>query len=135
MRCVASPALSSAELYADPDLIERVFANLIGNAVVYVPEGRRREVEITGQTEGERICYAVTDNGIGIAPEFADVIFTPLRRLKTSLGGQAASGDGIGLSLVKTIIESHGGTIWLDTDYEGEGSRFRICLPANTQKD
>ncbi len=69
--------------------------------------------------------FSVSDNGIGIAPEFIDKVFIIFQRLH---GRDVYSGTGIGLALCKKIVEHHGGAIWIDTDYT-DGTRFRFTLP------
>ncbi len=70
-------------------------------------------------------CSPFSDNGIGIADEFVEKVFVIFQRLH---GRDAYAGTGIGLALVKKIIEHHGGTIAIDTSYDG-GTRFRFTLP------
>ena len=77
-----------------------------------------------GEQDGDWL-FSVSDNGIGIADEFVDKVFVIFQRLH---GRDAYAGTGIGLALVKKIVEYHGGTIWIDTDYSG-GTRFRFTLP------
>ena len=72
--------------------------------------------------------FTFSDNGIGIGEEFIDKVFVIFQRLH---GRDAYTGTGIGLALVKKIVEHHGGTIWIDTSYD-DGTRFRFTLPAMT---
>ena len=69
--------------------------------------------------------FTVTDNGIGIAQEFADKVFVIFQRLH---GRDVYTGTGIGLALCKKIVEHHGGSIWIDTSYT-DGTRFRFTIP------
>ena len=105
-----------------------LWQNLIANAIKF----RRRTARPaspsdTGRAAGSRTATgcSASDNGIGIADEFVDKVFVIFQRLH---GRDAYAGTGIGLALVKKIVEYHGGTIWIDTDYSG-GTRFRFTLP------
>jgi len=73
----------------------------------------------------------VSDNGIGIEPQYAERVFLIFQRLH---GRDAYDGSGIGLALCRRIVEYHGGQIWLDTDYEG-GASFRFTLPRSGESD
>jgi signal transduction histidine kinase len=114
------------EVMGDPTLLAMVWQNLIANAIKFRAADRPPVVRITvdRQTEGMwRICVA--DNGIGIAPEFAEKVFVIFQRLH---GRDAYPGTGIGLALCRRIIEHHGGSISLDTSYP-DGTRICFTLP------
>lgn len=99
--------------------------NLIGNAIKYRgPEKPQVRVEAT--REGTNWQFAVSDNGIGIDPQHGERIFKMFQRLHTR---QEYSGTGIGLAVVKRIVESHGGSIWVRSE-RGKGSTFFFTLPA-----
>lgn len=112
-------------IMGDHDLIQRLFQNLVANALKY----RRQDVppRITVAVERERRSWliTVTDNGIGIDPRFAERIFEVFTRLHND---STYVGLGIGLALCKQIAESHKGRLWLDTDYR-DGARFCLSLP------
>jgi len=112
---------------ADPSQLAQVFQNLIGNALTFrSAEPPRIRVEAT-EEEGA-VRFSISDNGIGIAPEYHDRIFQMFQRLHTR---DRYPGSGIGLAIVQRIIERHGGRVWLESG-EGEGSTFFFTLPANT---
>jgi signal transduction histidine kinase len=114
------------EVMGDPTLLTMLWQNLIGNALKFQVAGRAPVVRITvsAQPDGPwSLC--VEDNGIGIAPEFAEKIFVIFQRLH---GRDAYPGTGIGLAICKRIAEYHGGDITLDTSY-AEGARFCFTLP------
>ncbi len=111
---------------ADPAQLEQVFMNLITNAVKY-----RRPVEPLAVTiSAERLNgvweFSVADNGIGIEAEYLDRIFVMFRRLHTH---DQYDGTGIGLAVVKKIVERHGGRVRVEST-PGEGSTFFFTLPA-----
>ncbi len=110
----------------DPSQINQVFANLVGNAIKYRSPDRPPEIRITAERDDGRWRFAVQDNGIGIEPEYHDRIFEVFQRLHTQ---NEYEGTGIGLAVVKRIVERHGGRCWLAST-PGEGSTFFFSLPA-----
>ena len=106
-----------------------LWQNLIGNAVKFHRDGVAPHIVIDcdreADDESSNWTFTVTDNGIGIAPEFSEKVFVIFQRLH---GRDAYTGTGIGLALCKKIVEHHGGTIGIDTSYQ-EGTRFRFTLP------
>jgi len=118
--------LANVPVHGDFELFTQLLQNLIGNAVKYVAPGVTPNVEVEGRRTPEGVEISVCDNGIGIAPEQAETVFTIFRRLHRDETTYA--GDGIGLALCRRIVEAHGGTIALDTSY-GPGCRFLVTLP------
>jgi signal transduction histidine kinase len=112
-------------VHGEPTLLTAVFQNLISNAVKFRGEVPPR-IEVTAERTDRTWTFSVSDNGIGIDPQFADQVFIIFQRLH---GKDAYPGTGIGLALCRKIVEFHGGTIWLDTDTP-EGTTFRFTLPA-----
>jgi signal transduction histidine kinase len=111
----------------DPTLLAMLWQNLIGNAMKFRPEDQspRIVIECVPGADDAGWLLTVSDNGIGIAPEFVDKVFVIFQRLH---GRDVYGGTGIGLALCKKIVEHHGGTIWIDTSYTA-GTRFRFTLP------
>ena len=109
---------------ADRIQLGRIFQNLISNAIKFRDEAAT-VVEISAHRDGAWWEFDVQDNGIGIAPKFHDRIFTIFQRLNTR---DKYPGTGIGLAIVKRIVERHGGTIRVDSALGG-GARFTFSLP------
>jgi len=111
--------------------VEQVFANLIANAVQYLDGTRPGRIDIgwvggpvPEAPPGQQV-YCVKDNGLGIAASARDKVFLAFQRLHP----KAAPGEGIGLTLVRRVVERHGGKIWF-TSAVGEGTSFFVSLPA-----
>jgi signal transduction histidine kinase len=124
------PAQGLPHVDGDPTLLAMVWQNLIGNAVKFRRDGVTPHVVIDCEPDGDDHTdwiFTVSDNGIGIAPEFTDKVFVIFQRLHNR---DAYSGTGIGLALCKKI-EQYGGTIWIDTSYTG-GTRIRFTLPTQS---
>jgi signal transduction histidine kinase len=120
-------------VWGDPTAIEQIFANLIGNAVNYLDNSRPGRIEIgtleqPPRESGERAprmrTYYVRDNGLGIPDACMPKMFSAFQRLH----GDRATGDGIGLALVRRVTERHGGRAWVEST-EGVGSTFYVTLP------
>jgi len=111
---------------ANASLLAQLFQNLIGNAIKF-HGGTAPEIRVTAQKQAAEWVFAVTDNGIGIAPEYLDDIFVIFKRLHTR---NEYPGNGIGLAICRKIVEQHGGRIWV-TSQEGQGSTFKFSLPAS----
>jgi signal transduction histidine kinase len=112
-------------LVGDPQHLQRVFVNLLSNAVKYTPEGG--SIRIGLQRDGASILAMVSDTGCGIAPEDLPKLFQEFYRANDPIN-QQVRGTGLGLALVKRIIEAHQGRIWV-TSEKGKGSTFVVSLP------
>ncbi len=108
-----------------PALLDALLANLVGNAVKYRGTEPPR-VTISADRAEDGWLFTVTDNGIGIQPQYAERIFAIFQRLHLR---DEYGGTGIGLALCRKIVEFHGGRIWLDSDYSATGATFRFTLP------
>ena len=106
--------------------MHQVFQNLIGNAIKYRGE-EKLVIEITAKEEEEDWQISVKDNGIGIEPQYHEVVFELFNRLHNA---SEYSGTGIGLAVCKKIVEMHGGKIWVQSDLN-KGSEFIFTLPKN----
>ncbi|MCG8502681.1 MAG: PAS domain S-box protein [Firmicutes bacterium] len=109
----------------DPDKIERIILNLLSNAVKFSNSGGSISVNI--YDKGERILISIQDTGTGIPKDKLQLIFERFRQVERSLT-RNHSGSGIGLSLVKSLVELHGGSIRAESEY-GKGSEFIIEIP------
>jgi PAS domain S-box-containing protein len=112
--------------YGDQSQINQVFTNLINNAVKYLDRNRRGEISISGQREGDKSIYCVRDNGIGIAEAHQDKVFDVFHRLNPR---ESTEGEGLGLTIVKRIVDRHNGKIWLESQI-GKYCCFYVELPA-----
>lgn len=110
----------------DPEKIERIILNLISNATKFSNDNGEIFVNIKDMDEWVEI--SVKDDGIGIEEKKLDIIFDRFEQADKSLS-RNAEGTGIGLSLVKSIVELHGGSIYVESEY-GKGSKFTVILPA-----
>ncbi|WP_405182527.1 CHASE3 domain-containing protein [Nocardia sp. NBC_01377] len=117
------------EVVGDPTLLTMLWQNLIANAVKFRAPDRAPLVRIDAELEADTGMwgFAVTDNGIGIEPDFAEKVLVIFQRLHNR---EEYGGTGIGLAVCRKIVEYHGGKIWVDTDYTDGGTRFRFTLPA-----
>jgi PAS domain S-box-containing protein len=111
-------------ILADPTQIAQLFQNLIGNAIKFRDEVPPR-IHIGASRRADAWCFAVRDNGIGIAPDYFERIFVIFQRLHPR---QAYPGTGIGLALCKKIVERHGGQIWVES-HLGHGATFFFTIP------
>ncbi|GGK41073.1 hypothetical protein GCM10008955_38620 [Deinococcus malanensis] len=110
---------------ADESQVRQVFQNLIGNALKFQPHGRVPQVLVAATREGDRVHFQVQDNGIGIAEEYYERVFTIFQQLH---GKSEFPGSGLGLAIVRKIIEEHEGRIWLNS-VVGAGTTFHFTLP------
>jgi PAS domain S-box-containing protein len=125
----SSGALVTAEalpgIRGDITAIGQVFSNLISNALKYSKPGRPARIVVGGQILNGLAHYWVRDNGAGIAESAQRRLFQAFQRFHPDL----ASGDGMGLAIVKRIVERHGGRVWAESE-EGVGTTFHVELPA-----
>ena len=111
----------------DPDRLQQVLWNLLSNAVKFTPEGGRADVEVVRTATGVRITVA--DTGVGIAPEALPYLFDRFWQADRSMG-RRHGGLGLGLAIVRHLVELHGGEVSAESAGEGCGARFTVLLPA-----
>jgi PAS domain S-box-containing protein len=127
----ASPA------FADPNRLMQVLNELVANAIKFSPPGTAIALRAEdaspaaspgGDAAAKEVCFSVADQGHGIAPEKLEHIFEPFHQGDAS-DSRALGGTGLGLALCRSIVEQHGGRIWVESE-EGKGSRFLFTVPA-----
>ncbi|HEX6899438.1 MAG TPA: ATP-binding protein [Thermoanaerobaculia bacterium] len=114
----------------DPVRLEQVFCNLIQNAVKYTPRGGRLRVEVA--SEDKQAVLRVRDTGVGLSPEMLLTIFEPFAQVESSRG-RSEGGLGLGLPLVRSLAELHGGTVEARSGGAGQGSEFIVRLPLTAE--
>ena len=112
-------------VYGDRLRLLEVVQNLVENAVKYMGDQSRPQIEIGSRRDGDETVFYVRDNGIGIEPRYHEKVFRLFDQLN-----QNAPGTGIGLALVKRIVEVHGGRVWVESEGLGQGSTFCFTIAA-----
>ncbi len=109
----------------DHAMLRQVFRNLLGNAIKFTRKTAAPVITVTGHVEGEHAAYAVADNGVGFDPRYVDRLFAVFQRLHSEAEFE---GSGIGLAIVKRVVERHGGRVWAEGRVGG-GAVFHFTLP------
>lgn len=118
---------AAPQVVGDGRRLKQVLVNLLGNAVKFTPDGGRIMLTTTADRETQCLEIAVRDSGIGIAATDLPKLFQPFHQIDSSLSRQHA-GTGLGLALVRRLVELHGGSVAVESR-EGEGSCFTVSLP------
>jgi signal transduction histidine kinase len=111
-------------IVAEQSQLTQLFQNLISNAIKFRGKEPPR-ITISAEKRDREWVLSVADNGIGIAPEYAETIFVIFKRLHTQ---EEYAGSGIGLAICKKVVEQHSGRIWMESE-PGKGSTFKVALP------
>ncbi|MGP8104990.1 MAG: sensor histidine kinase [Desulfobaccales bacterium] len=111
----------------DPSLIEQVMVNLLANAIKFTRSRKTAVIEVGGRTEGKETIYYVKDNGAGFNEQYAHNLYGVFQRLHSY---DDYEGTGIGLAIVKRLIERHGGRVWAEGKVD-QGATFHFTLPKN----
>lgn len=119
------------DLQGDPVMISQLFSNLISNAVKYSQQEQPSVVQIGGEVSNGEICYRIKDNGIGIEVKDLPHVFELFNRMENA---KHMEGSGVGLAIVKRIVEKHNGKIWAESE-PGEGSVFYVSFKQIVTKD
>ncbi|MDH4239298.1 MAG: HAMP domain-containing histidine kinase, partial [Phycisphaerae bacterium] len=109
----------------DASQINQVFSNILDNALKYLDKSRPGMIHIYAKIGNGQSIYCVEDNGAGIAPEHQNKIFEIFHRLEPD----KKSGEGLGLTIVRRILDRHNGKIWVESE-PGKGSKFFVSLPS-----
>jgi PAS domain S-box-containing protein len=117
---------SAGPVLGDPDRLQQVFWNLLSNAIKFTPEGGHVQVKLA--VAGGSAEVSVEDDGVGIPPDFIPHVFE-LFRQRDSSNTRVHGGLGLGLSVVRHLVELHGGTVRAESPGEGKGARFTVRLP------
>ena len=117
-------------LVGDRPRLEEVWQNLLENAVKYLGDQAAPQVWLGFEPMAPETVFLVRDNGIGVDPRFHDKIFGLFDQLDP-----ASEGTGLGLALVKRIVELHGGRIWVESEGQGRGATFRFTLPQTLKQE
>jgi PAS domain S-box-containing protein len=110
----------------DPDRLQQVVGNLLSNAVKFTPRDGRVQVRL--ERSNSQVEIVVSDTGIGIRSDFLQHVFERFRQAESGTT-RSTGGIGLGLSIVRHIVEMHGGTVQASSEGEGRGSTFRVSLP------
>jgi signal transduction histidine kinase/DNA-binding response OmpR family regulator len=121
---VVSPTVGFVK--ADPDRLQQVIWNLITNAIKFTPEGGL--VEVKAESIDQRVVISVSDTGMGISREFLPHVFDRFRQADGSIT-RRHGGMGLGLAIVRHVVEMHGGIVYASSNGEGQGAVFTVELP------
>jgi signal transduction histidine kinase/ActR/RegA family two-component response regulator len=119
-------AIKTAIAVGDPHRLQQVVANLLSNAIKFTPPSGRIEVEL--RRAGTRFEIVVSDNGIGIQPEMLERVFERFHQ-QDAPTTRRQSGLGLGLAIVRNLVELHGGKVWATSDGADRGATFIVALP------
>jgi PAS domain S-box-containing protein len=127
------PRVSDTDSFvmADDSRLQQIVWNLLTNAIKFTPSGGR--IDIVGAPAGDQYEIAVTDSGSGISPEFLPQIFERFSQQESGTG-KSFAGLGIGLTIVKHLVEIHHGTITVESEGIGKGATFRVRLPLTDKR-
>ena len=129
--------VTDEDVYCDKTRLNQILLNLLSNAIKFTPAGGTVSVRVRQLAGKVRGCgqyeFRVKDNGIGMSPEFAQKIFEPFERERTSTVSRI-QGTGLGMAITKNIVDMMGGTIEVQTA-QGKGTEFIVCVPMRAQTE
>lgn len=115
-------------IQADIDKITRALSNVVDNAFNYTPRGGTININIAPTLEGEHVLVTVQDTGVGIPEDFREKVWRRFERHEETAVNMDVAGTGLGLPIVKELVEMHGGKVWFESEV-GVGTTFYISLP------
>jgi signal transduction histidine kinase len=130
VRIVSALGEVTGPVRGDPARLQQVFCNLLSNAIKFTAPGGRIDVELAMSGDRAQICIA--DTGQGISPESLPHVFERFRQEDGSIS-RRQGGLGLGLAIVHHLVELHSGTVAAQSDGEGCGARFIVCLPIGSK--
>ena len=114
---------AAVSVYADPRRMQQVLINILSNALKFTPRGGLVRVEV--ETDEDHVVMRISDTGAGIERDMLPAIFAPYRQAESAAFG----GLGLGLAIVRHLVEAHNGSVWAESEGKGKGSTFSIRLP------
>ena len=114
-------------VHADPVRLEQILTNLLSNAIRFTPEGG--QITLTCWREGQTVACSVRDTGVGIPPEDLPRVFDKFHQVRSTRTAKT-KGTGLGLTIVKHLVEAHGGRIGVES-VVGEGTAFTFAVPVS----
>ena len=117
-------------VHADPERLQQILVNLLSNAVKFTPDGGR--VTVTAGRHKDQVWIAVQDTGVGIPREELARIWDPFYQVESTLR-RRHGGSGLGLTIVRRLVELHGGVVRAESDGQDRGSRFTFTVPLSTE--
>jgi signal transduction histidine kinase len=125
---IAHPAETKAVVLADRTRMQQVFGNILANAVKFTPHGGR--IEVRNAVDGKTIRVSIADTGRGISRQNIDAVFDLFHQVPTESSAHSNHGGlGIGLALVRQLVELHDGRVTAESDGEGHGTTFVVTMP------
>jgi len=118
--------INGTKIKADERRLKQVMFNLLSNSAKFTPDGG--EIRVVAKKEGETLVISVSDTGIGMTPQEQKRLFEAFYQASGGIKGKTP-GTGLGLAITRSIVEKHGGKIWMESGGTNKGSTFTFTLP------